>query len=274
MTARCQRAPATHCGVWLTKVLVRLKAMNFDAEGERFSSRLCERRGSEGGTLMDDFNTRLDELQNEIDGLRSDLDDLRDEVETMSERIEEEISRGNKARLAMWAQTEDGKRYLRLKLIWNTFLSLRKVTERDRKAFALKVAGRKPEWSAFASEREGNLFKRLLRSKELKHEFEQIEADWQRRYDKAISPLPHASYFVKGGPRLVKTVEDVWKLADSAAGEGDFVAAAEATNCSLPQIRYRYDAEVPAELPNVKKWLAEHPHADITWPYTRVVSGD
>lgn len=78
MTARCQRAPATHCGVWLTKVLVRLKAMNFDAEGERFSSRLCERRGSEGGTLMDDFNTQLDELQNEINGLRSDLDDLRD----------------------------------------------------------------------------------------------------------------------------------------------------------------------------------------------------
>ena len=147
MTARCQRAPATHCGVWLTKVLVRLKAMNFDAEGERFSSRLCERRGSEGGTLMDDFNTQLDELQNEINGLRSDLDDLRDEVETMSERIEEEMSRGNKARLAMWAQTEDGKRYLRLKLIWDTFLSLRKVTERDRKAFALKVAGRKPEWS-------------------------------------------------------------------------------------------------------------------------------
>lgn len=72
----------------------------------------------------------------------------------------------------------------------------------------------------------------------------------------------------------MKVAEDTWKLVESAVEDGDFVAAAEAMNCSLPNIGYRYDADVPVELPSVRAWLSEHPHADITWPYVRVVPGD
>lgn len=223
---------------------------------------------------MSELNDQLDELKDEVNGLRNDLEDLEDTVGAIVERLEEELDRANKVRLSLWAQSDEGKKYLRLKLIWDTFLSLRKVTERDRREYALRIAGIKPEWKSFVAEREGNPFKRLFRTGELKQEFERIESDWHRRYKEAISPLPHASYFVKGGARLVKVVEDTWKLVESAVGEGDFVAAAEAMNCSLPHIEYRYDAAVPPELPSVRAWLSEHPHADVTWPYVRVIPGD
>lgn len=223
---------------------------------------------------MGELNERVDELKDEVNGLRNDLEDLEDAVDAIAERLEEELVRANKARLSIWTQSGEGKKYLRLKLIWDTFLSLRTVTERDRREYALRVVGAKPEWKSFAVEREGNPFKRLLRTGELKQEFEQIQSDWQRRYKEVISPLPHASYFVKGGARLVKVVEDTWKLVESAVEEGDFVAAAEAMNRPLPNIEYRYDADVPVELPSVRTWLFEHPHADVTWPYVRVVPGD
>lgn len=219
---------------------------------------------------MGELNERVDELKDEVNSLRNDLETLEDAVDAIAERFEEELVRANRARLSIWIQSGEGKKYLRLKLIWDTFLSLRTVTERDRREYALRVVGTKPEWKSFASEREGNPFKRLLRTGELKQEFEQIQSDWQHRYKEVISP----SYFVKGGARLVKVVEDTWKLVESAVEEGDFVAAAEAMNRPLPNIEYRYDADVPAELPSVRTWLSEHPHADVTWPYVRVVPGD
>lgn len=91
---------------------------------------------------MGELNERVDELKDEVNGLRNDLEDLEDAVDAIAERLEEELVRANKARLSIWTQSGEGKKYLRLKLIWDTFLSLRTVTERDRREYALRVVAR------------------------------------------------------------------------------------------------------------------------------------
>ncbi len=66
---------------------------------------------------MGELNERVDELKDEVNGLRNDLEDLEDAVDAIAERLEEELVRANKARLSIWTQSGEGKKYLRLKLI-------------------------------------------------------------------------------------------------------------------------------------------------------------
>ncbi|WCE37493.1 hypothetical protein PIB40_00660 [Bifidobacterium longum] len=208
----------------------------------------------------------INELRGRLDNMEFRLDGLSADIEKLTRRLDESGRRDRDFQRAMWIQTDAGQRYRHWmdtwQPIWNEFLTLREVTERERRRHALeatRAAGfeHKPKWEDYRA-KEKNPIKRMLGFTPVRGEYEEDLRRWQETYDAAIKPLPHAAFFVEGGRSVVKQVEDTYKAVKTALEDGHYVTVTELIDAPMPSFEYRYDAQVPDALPGVAKWLREH----------------
>ncbi|MBT1171245.1 hypothetical protein [Bifidobacterium sp. SO4] len=215
---------------------------------------------------LDELRSKLDSMEFHLNSLEAANQQLSITMTDLTQRLDEIGRRDRDFQYAMWIQTDDGKRYKQWidtwRPTWKEFLTLREVTERERRRYALeatRAAGfeRKPEWTEYR-EREKNPIKRLVGHTPWREEYEKDLRRWQETYDAAIKPLPHASFFVEGGRGVVKQAEDTYKAVDAAIKDGRYATIRELIGATMPSFVYRYDAQVPDALPGVATWLREH----------------
>lgn len=220
---------------------------------------------------LDELRSKLDSMEFRLNSLETANRELSETVTDLTRKLDEIGRRDRGFQYAMWIQTDDGKRYKQWidhwEPAWKEFLTLRKVTERERRRYALEathMAGfkRKPEWAEYR-EREKNLLKRLAGITPWREEYEKDLQRWQETYESAIKPLPHASFFVEGGRKVVRQVEDTYKAVHAAIEYGDYATVMQLVEAPMPSLAYRYSVQVPDVLPGVAEWLREHRHRGL-----------
>ncbi|KFI70636.1 hypothetical protein [Bifidobacterium merycicum] len=221
---------------------------------------------SGGNSSGSDVEELVNELSFRVGNVEDQVSDLEEDVEQVHVSLDDLARRMSNYQFSMWIQSEEGKEYRAWKDKWEpilvTFKSLRKVAESDRCEYArsqtIKAGFKaKPDWRQYRAQ-EKNPIMRFLGQGGMKAKFDHDIEEWQRIYDEAIKPLPHASKFVKGGPRIVKAIEDAFKDIDSYIESGDYAEIRSVIQRPLRGIEYLYDAEVPGELPGVAEWLKEN----------------
>lgn len=219
-----------------------------------------------GSSSDSDVEELVNELSSRVGDVEEQVSDLEEDIEQMHDSLDDLARRMGKYQFSMWIQSEEGKEYRAWRDRWepvlSTFKSLRKVTESNRREYARSQTVKagfkaKPDWKQYRAQ-EKNPIMRFLGQGEMKAKFDHDIEEWQRIYDEAIKPLPHASKFVKGGPRIVKAIEDAFKDIDSYIESGDYAEIRSVIQRPLRGIEYLYDAEVPGELPGVAEWLKEN----------------
>ena len=181
---------------------------------------------SGGNSSGSDVEELVNELSFRVGNVEDQVSDLEEDVEQVHVSLDDLARRMSNYQFSMWIQSEEGKEYRAWKDKWEpilvTFKSLRKVAESDRCEYArsqtIKAGFKaKPDWRQYRAQ-EKNPIMRFLGQGGMKAKFDHDIEEWQRIYDEAIKPLPHASKFVKGGPRIVKAIEDAFKDIDIVVG--------------------------------------------------------